>query len=424
MHTQRSSLLTALILLFFSATFTGCLKDECSNTYTIYRPIYKNLAEVRSAMKWEGSRNIENPGKIYLYGKYLLLNDVGQGIHVFDNSVPASPKNLGFLRIGGNVDMAIRNNILYADSYADMAVIPVNDWANAKPVAFRDKVFADRNNYWQNATNPNDVQVIVGYERKDTIVDCETVSMWNSCPNCAFADASGRPVFSSSNAGGQATNGTGGSMARFTLVDNYLYTVTRSSLQTFDVTNVMNPQKVAENPLGWNIETIYPFGGKLFIGSMTGMFVFDLANPAAPVQQGIFSHARVCDPVVADGRYAFVTLRSGQTCGGTLNQLDVVDVANVHAPALAKTYPLANPHGLSKDGNLLFVCDGSAGLKIFDASNPLNLKLLQTVGGLGATYDVIAQNGIAMVVTKEGLFQFDYANFTEVKQLSKIPLAN
>lgn len=424
MHTQRTSLLTAITLLLFATTFTGCLKDECSNTYTIYRPIYKSLAAVRSDMKWEAARNIEQPGKIYLYAKYLLLNDVGKGIHVFDNSVPAAPKKMGFLRIGGNVDMAIRNNVLYADSYADMVVIPISDWASAKPVAFQDKVFADRNNYWRDANNASEVQVIVGYEKKDTIVDCETVNTWNNCPNCSFADASGRPIFSNVNASAGGGTGTGGSMARFTLVDHYLYTVTTNTLSTFDIASALNPQKVDDRILGANIETIYPFGGKLFIGSMTGMFLFDLANPAAPAPLGTFSHARRCDPVVTDGRYAYVTLRGGDACGGNSNQLDVVDVTNVQSPRLLKTYPLSGPYGLSKDGNLLFICDGNAGMKVYDCSDPTNMKLLQTIANLGTTYDVIAQNGVALVTTKNGLYQFDYANFTEVKQLSKIALTN
>ena len=50
---------------------------------------------------------------------------------------------------------------------------------------------------------------------------------------------------------------------------------------------------------------------RLFIGSQTGMFIYNLSNPDNPVQDGQFNHVRSCDPVIADEKYAYVTLRSG-----------------------------------------------------------------------------------------------------------------
>ena len=100
-------------------------------------------------------------------------------------------------------------------------------------------------------------------------------------------------------------------MARFSIVNNYLYTVNNSQLTSFNITTANNPVKTATQTVGWNIETIYPFSNKLFIGSMTGMFIYDISNPATPVAQGQFTHVRSCDPVIADGNYAYVTLRGG-----------------------------------------------------------------------------------------------------------------
>lgn len=421
MQLFRSRLLLSSALMALMFLFVGCLKDECRNQFTIYRPIYQSLSTVRNQMKWEPVQPIKKPGKVYLYGKFLLLNDVGQGIHVFDNTNPARPQQLGFLRIGGNVDMAIRNNVLYADSYADLVVFPIENWAAAKPAVFRDKVFADRSYYWGNSTNADSIKVVVGYETKDTIVDCETVQTWNNCRNCMFQDASGRNFQLSSSSSAAPTVGTGGSMARFTLVDEYLYAVTLTDLNTFNVADPLNPVKVHRQQMVWGIETIYPFANKLFIGSMTGMFIFDLANPAAPAQQGRFDHARVCDPVIAEENFAYVTLRSGNNqCNGFTNQLDVLNISNVSSPVLLKTYRLTNPHGLSKDGDRLFICDGKDGLKIFDATTPSSMKLLKTIGGMGETFDVIAQNNVALVVASGGLYQFDYSNRNDVRLISKI----
>src|SRR5690348_6755403 len=88
-------------------SLNGCFKDNCSRTYTIYRPVYKPLSEVRLNMKGGAPRDVENPGKIYLYGNYIFLNDLQKGIHVIDNSNPSTPKNVAFISIPGNVDMAV-----------------------------------------------------------------------------------------------------------------------------------------------------------------------------------------------------------------------------------------------------------------------------------------------------------------------------
>jgi hypothetical protein len=36
------------------------------------------------------------------------------------------------------------------------------------------------------------------------------------------------------------------------------------------------------------------------------------------------------------------------------------------------------------------------------------------------TYDVIAANGIAFLVAKDGLYQYDYSDATDIKLLSKL----
>ena len=169
------------------------------------------------------------------------------------------------------------------------------------------------------------------------------------------------------------------------------------------------------------IETIYPFKNKLFIGSTTGMYIYDVSTPGSPVKQSQFTHVRSCDPVVADDNTAWVTLRSGTTCGGITNRLEAVNITDITKPTLINTYSLTNPFGLSKEGNVLFVCDGKDGIKVFDAADAKNVKLMKHITGM-ETYDVIAWNYKALVVAKDGLYQFDYSNLNNIRLLSKIGL--
>ena len=214
--------------------------------------------------------------------------------------------------------------------------------------------------------------------------------------------------------------GVSGSMARFTLLDNFLYTVTQSNLNVFNITAPENPVFVNSIALGWGIETIYPFKNNLFVGSQSGVFIFGTSDPSSPVQLSQFEHITRCDPVIADDNFAYTTIRSGADChGNNINELDILNIQNLANTWLVKSYPLSNPKGLAKSGNTLLICDGTAGLKLYDAADVTNLRLLQTVGGIEA-YDVITQNNNAIVVAKNGLYQYDFTNRSNVILQSKI----
>jgi len=417
---MKKSLLAvnAFILCILLTLLTGCLKDSCRNTYTIYVPIYKTLTEVRQEMKSTTPQELKQTGKLYVYGKYIFLNEVDKGIHVIDNGNPLSPRNISFIPIPGNVDLAVKGSYLYADSYSDMVVFDISSPTQVKAHKFINNVFPFRNSYyWGNTTNPDEVQVVVGFNKRDTTVDCETYRYWNNCINCAFETANGARFY----AAAQPT-GIGGSMARFSVVNDYLYTVSTSELYSFDISDASSPSKTSQRQLGnWFIETIYPFQDKLFIGSNNGMLIYDIANPSEPSYVSQFGHVRSCDPVITDGQHAYVTLRSGTQCQGFTNQLEVLNVSNLTQPSLVKTYSMTNPHGLSKDGHLLFICDGKDGLKVYDASDASQLKQINRINGL-ETYDVILQNKVAIVVAKDGLFQYDYSDPTNIRLLSKLSI--
>jgi len=145
------------------------------------------------------------------------------------------------------------------------------------------------------------------------------------------------------------------------------------------------------------------------------MYIYDLSNPAAPVKEGTFIHGHACDPVISDGNYAYITLHSGTSCGGPNNELDIVPVKDLQQTTVPTTYAMTGPHGLCKDGNLLFVCDD--GIRVYDAANAPNLKLLTTIPVKGG-YDVMAGNHDLMVVTDQGLYQYHYDDNNQFNQLS------
>ena len=219
------------------------------------------------------------------------------------------------------------------------------------------------------------------------------------------------------------SSGTGGSLARFTVSgsnNNYLYTIERDAIKVFDLQQSEMRFVGEVNIQSNDAETVFPYNNKLFIGTETGMHVYALDNPEQPTYETGFWHVRACDPVVVWDSYAFITLRTGSTCGGTENLLQVVDVANTQEPQLVFEAALENPYGLAVKDGLLFVCDGSAGLKVYDVKNPTNPRILNSYEGF-EPFDAIALDGTLLVVTRSGLKQFTYSldgTLTEISEIS------
>ncbi|MBM3420940.1 MAG: hypothetical protein FJY11_07385, partial [Bacteroidetes bacterium] len=187
-------------------------------------------------------------------------------------------------------------------------------------------------------------------------------------------------------------------------------------IEEADKMNVVDSVNVSRT-----METLFKMEEKLFIGTTTGMLIFDLDNKTQPRQISSYDHITACDPVVVDGKYAYVTLRTGTRCTNGQNLLEVIDISSITNPYLVKSYPMFNPHGLGVDGNLLFVCDGKAGLKIYDKTDPLAIITNQLAHYPDFdTFDVIPMDGILMLVGAGGIYQYNYSDPQNIVQISHI----
>lgn len=206
-----------------------------------------------------------------------------------------------------------------------------------------------------------------------------------------------------------SSSGIGGSTARFTIVGNYLYLIDNSNIITYDISGSA-PSLSSTTKLGMDIETIYPYQDKLFIGSATGMFVMDISEPANPVMEGAVAHLRACDPVVADDNYAYVTLRTGVGCGGFISALEVYNISDVRYPAKIAQVDMKNPHGLALLGNALYVCDNEWGLKVFDVTVPDNPVVQYSITNEHIYKDCIAYDNTLFCMVSGGMVIFDISD--------------
>jgi hypothetical protein len=400
------------------------------STYVYFKPVYSTTAEIKAATGLKAATTLSSPGKIYLMGQNLFVNETGKGIHLFDNSNPTSPKPLGFLNIPGNYDLAILGNILYADSYVDLVMFDISDIANIKEVNRLEGFFK---NYNSMGFYSDPVKGIVTTWEKTSTVSIQE----NECGPSLLQNWGGifydvgiafpQSNASSASSAAMITNpstGISGSMSRFTISKNFLYAIDGSTMAVVDINNPTQPQRKADQTLLTWPETLFPNGQNLFVGSRAGMSIFDLTSPDQPALLSTYEHIYSCDPVVVSDKYAYVTLYNGDICHMNTNELQLIDITNLKSPQLYTKYSMTNPHGLGIDKNLLFICDGSDGLKIFDATNPDSIAVRQLAHypGINAT-DIIPFENIAIVIGTDGLYQYDYSKLTNVILLSKINIS-
>ncbi|SKC82595.1 LVIVD repeat-containing protein [Ohtaekwangia koreensis] len=214
--------------------------------------------------------------------------------------------------------------------------------------------------------------------------------------------------------------GTGGSMTRFAIHNGFMYIADQSSITVFDIRNdAFEKIKVVDVEIG--LETIFAYGEYLYLGANSAMYIYSITDPQTPTFIFRYSHIYACDPVVVQGNRAYVTMRTGSACNRGANALEIIDITDRNNPSLIANYPMESPHGLGVDNNLLFICEGEKGLKVFDISHEESIQLVTHIDDLHA-YDVIPGNGILLLTGDDGVFQYRYDDAGNLLLLSKIPV--
>ena len=417
---------TFLLLILF-ASFNSCL-DEYTEVFTANSPVYMSYEDLREAVQITTARDLINPGKIYFKDGYIFVNEELKGIHIIDNRNPRNPQNMGFIEIPGNVDIAIKDNILYADSYIDLVAIDISNVTSPKEVYRVEKVFP----YTTPPLLSEDYRVAKVEEEKGVVIEWEIKKVRQEMEYHYY------PVFygyredfavnDMASVGGvpQAGNafGIGGSMARFGLYNDYLYAVDNANLYIFDVKNPRSPNDIGQQNVGWDVETMFIYDGHMFFGTQSEMRIFSLEVATVPKYVGEFWHVTSCDPVVIFDGFAYITLRAGNSCGSNVNRLDVLKLSDDYKNnQLLASYPLHGPYGLGIDNQTLFVCDGDAGLKVYDVEDKLHIDDHQIAAFSNInTFDVIPFQDYLFMIGDNGFYQYDYSDLQNIQQVSFIPV--
>lgn len=416
-------LFLALTILFLY----GCDEKRAEKVeYTINEPITMSADAFRNAVKVTTTpRTIEERGKLCFYNGYLYISEPEVGIHIIDNRKPANPQSVGFIELLGNVDISVRNDRLYADSYIDLVWFDLTNPAQPELINRLEGVFPfalpsieNEFGYSYSACNAAfaENQVVVGWKPKKRV---EWVERYGE-QDMMMPETNNVNNFLSNSSGGMST-GVVGSMSRFGLYDDYLYVVMNSQMTIFNLSGD-EPVKVRESfYVNQDVETIFPYKNYLFLGTPTGMAIYSMANPEEPGYISTVWHIFGCDPVVVENDLAYVTIHSDNWCGQNVNQLLIIDVSDVYSPNHLVTYSMKKPKGLGIDNGTLFVCDD--GLQVFKVGDPQQLMANRLVHYSGMEgYDCIPYNNVLMMIADDGLYQYDYTDLSRISKLSHLKI--
>ena len=410
-----------LLLIIFAALALGSCKKYKNKEVYANVPVYMDYDSFRSSFSFEVGVPITGAGNIFVYNQFIFLSEEDKGIHIINNSNNADPIVQGFMNIPGNTQMAVKGNYLYANSFIDLLVIDLSDINNPQLVNRIKDVFEYAtpaiNDTYPVADVHKDRGVVVSWKIEKT----KEVSGFMNKYFVSDCDECEQTELQTKNSSSMPTT-LSGSMSKFAIDEDYLYIIDDNNLMAFSISNPTTPLEKSNKPTYKEVETLFNKDGYLYLGTTTGLAIYDARNsPTQPTEEGGVEHVESCDPVFVSGDYAFVTLRSGNDCGGQEDELQIIDVSNKKLPKFKKRFDMTNPHGLSVDNNLLFICDGDAGLRVFDASNPLKVgdNELYHFGNISAK-DIILNNGVAILIADHGIYQYNYSNPANLQYISSL----
>ncbi len=399
-------LLTSVILLM-----TGCdFFQNChTNSWISYSPIYTSWETYPSLIKSIDTAAVENIGKVYHYENYTFVNEKDKGQHVYEKDSGGTLIYKAFISIPGNNDIQIIDDALLADSYSLMLSIDITDIQNVIVTKIIKKALPIVYIHGSTMTDSDKGVVTDWKEEKHESEYCSD-GMYG------IEEASDVGVAG----GGSEVQGTAGSLSRMVLYSNYMYVVSDGHLTVLELRDPAQPNIWSRLSIDWGLETLFRQDSMLYIGSSTGMHIYSLAVPENPEYVSQFDHVTSCDPVVVEGNYAYVTLRSGSGCRRGSNELILIDLFNKKEPTEMSTFSMYNPHGLAVRDDTLFVCDGSAGIKIFDVSDKDKLEVIHSIPNIDAR-DIILNGNEATILAYEGVYLFDISDIMNPIQKSFNP---
>lgn len=190
-----------------------------------------------------------------------------------------------------------------------------------------------------------------------------------------------------------------------------LYLATgESGLNKIDVSNPNSPAYInkIESPLTG--DDVCVAGNYTFmLDRDKGLRIFDSSDPSYPLLRSFLAYVGPANDMAVSGNCAYIADSTGT--------IAIVDVTNPLAPVLTTTIASPSPRKLFISGNVLYIAGGS-GLRLFNITTPLNPSFMSEVATAGSAVAVYVHANRAYVAKgSAGLDIFNVSNPSETPEL-------
>lgn len=250
-------------LLFLITLFLTLFSCVTGFDYSYkFEPIYLDIEKTKNEITLLPKKDAFEIEKAYEYKDYLFVTEKNAGLHIIDNKDVRNPVNKAFLRIPFNENIAIKDDVLYADSLDKLIAIDISKIEENK-IEVLNKL-----NYPAKISFENN-KIKIGYKK---IGPFYYPKLYN------------QSTFVKKTLDKNLNISINKAPFNFTVISNYLYTLDNGKLNLFDIKDSRNFTsmgyvKVSENK---DIGSIYSYQDKLFIGANTGRYIYDNKNPLEP----------------------------------------------------------------------------------------------------------------------------------------------
>lgn len=117
-----------ILLMLQSCCYLGNCEDTSDDFIATsqFKPVFLSRSDLNTSVTLKEPQEIVVSGKIYTKGNLLFVGEKREGFHVFDNTNPANPQKIKFIKAPGSTDLAIRDNTLYINQATDLVAASFN----------------------------------------------------------------------------------------------------------------------------------------------------------------------------------------------------------------------------------------------------------------------------------------------------------
>lgn len=171
MKKSRKHLFLALLTVLLMCGFSMDVSYYGAYSST---PILMKRADFEAAIATLPAKDLTRTTQIRLLGSRIFIVEEYKGVHVIDNADPSDPKVDYFINVPGCMDIAIKEDVMYARSAEDLVAIDISDLSQVVeinrvketfPELYIDVDYNDVPYRFQKGQRPENT-VIVGWQLK------------------------------------------------------------------------------------------------------------------------------------------------------------------------------------------------------------------------------------------------------------------